>query len=114
MPSSEQERLAVIYQSFKDAFARRAKDLKDAQTAAQANAILKNVHDLELAYLTAAKQALDKNGPAIEAAYDKAVAAKTAVDEAYAAAKSLAKRIGLVGDLAGQLGDLVRKASGKP
>ena len=113
MASSEQDRLAVIYQSFKDAFARRAKDLKDAQTVAQANAILQNVHDLELAYLTAAKQALDRNGAAVEGAYESAVAAKAAVDEAYAAAKTLAQRINLVGELAGQVGDLVKKASGQ-
>jgi epoxyqueuosine reductase QueG len=112
MASTAQDRLNVVYQSFSSAFRRRSADLRAATTEEQADAILDNVAALEVAYLTAARQALENNGPQVEIAYQAAVAAKKQVDDAYAQAKSLAARIGLVGDLVGKVGTLVATASG--
>ena len=112
MASDGAERQALVYQSWKDAFDRRGEDLQAAQSREQAQAVLANIAKLEAAWLQAANDALDAGGPAIESAYQAAVAAKRQVDEAYAAAKSLAERIGKVGDLAGKVGDLVAKAKG--
>ena len=113
MESSEQERLLLVHKAFSDAFQRRASDLKQAATDEQAEEVLRNIARLEKAFLLTAQQALDKTGPQIEAAYQAARGAKKSVDEAYAAAKSVAERIAMVGDLAGKIGDLVAKASGK-
>ena len=113
MDSSPQQRLDLAYASFREAFDRRKADLKAAGDDAQAEQVLANIAVLESAYLTAAREALDGNGPAIESAYQAAVDAKKKVDEAYAAAKSMAERVALVGDLAAKVGDLVTEASGK-
>jgi len=112
MASTAQDRLNVVYQSFSTTFRRRSADLRAATTEEQADAILDNVAALEVAYLTAAREALENNGPQIESAYQAAVAAKKKVDDAYAEAKSLNERIEMVGDLAGKVGTLVAKASG--
>jgi len=112
MDSTAQDRLNVVYQSFSSQYRRRAADLRAATTEEDADAILDNLAVLELAYLRAARQALEKNGPQVESAYQAAVAAKKKVDDAYAQAKNLAERIGMVGDLAGKVGTLVAKAAG--
>ena len=112
MASTAQDRLDVIHQSFSSAFRRRAADLKEAASEDEADAVLDNIARLEVAFLSAARQALDKTGPQIESAYQAAVDAKKKVDDAYAQAKKLAERIRMVGDLAGKVGTLVSKASG--
>lgn len=113
MDSSAQQRLDLAYCAFDDAFQRRKADLKAAESDAQAEEVLANIAALENAYLTAASEALENTGPAIESAYQAALDAKQQVDAAYAAAKGITERVALVGDLAGKVGDLVSKASGK-
>ena len=110
--STTQERQFQIYESYHKAYSRRASDWKEAKTEAQANAISDNVELLENHYLDAAKNALDANGGAVEAAYDAASEARQAVEEAYGAAKGIATKIRLVGKLAGTVGNLLNKAAG--
>jgi hypothetical protein len=113
MASTNDDRQALVYQSYKDAFERRSADLMAATSADQAKAVMANISALEAAWLTAANEALDATGPAIEGAYDAAVAAKQKVDAAYAANQALTAKIGAVGALVGKVGDLVTAASGK-
>lgn len=112
MTSSAADRLQVTYEAYQKAFHERAGDLKDATTLEQVQKILANVTALELEYLKAAQDGLDGNTQAIEDAYDAAVAAKKAVDDAYKDEKALADRIRLVGGLATKVGELVTRASG--
>jgi hypothetical protein len=113
MASTNQDRQALVYQSYKDAFERRGDDLMAATSKAEAQAVIANCSALEAEWLKAANEALDANGPAIEGAYQAAAAAKKGVDDAYAANAALTARIAAVGDLAGKVGDLVTAASGK-
>lgn len=108
--STAPERLFAIYEAYNSAFLRRAQDWKDAKSKAEADAIFRNVERLEGLYLKAAKQALDANGPAVEAAYADAKQAQKDVDDAYAAAKALADKIRLVGGIISKVGDLIAKA----
>jgi len=110
MSSSAADRLDVIYTSWKDAFDRRADDLKEAVSGEQAKAIVANVSNLEETYLAAAKQALDATGPAVEAAYTQAVATKQAVENAYAQSVALEQRISAVGKLVGDVANLAASA----
>lgn len=110
MAGSAADIQALAFQSWKDAFDRREEDLQAAQSREQAQAVMANISRLDAAWLQAANAALDASRPGIEDAFNQAAAAKQAVDEAYADAKSLAERIGKVGDLAGKVGDLVDKA----
>jgi hypothetical protein len=112
MASSPADRLALIYQAYKDAFARRGMDLKDARTPDDAQAVLANVDDLERAYLDAARQALDANGDAVEAAYQAAKSAADAVDKAYREGQALAARITAVAGVATAVSNLLAKAAG--
>ncbi len=111
--SAPQERLYAIYDSYSKAFDRQTQDWRDAKTKAEANAVFRNVEKLEGLYLKAAKQALDANGAAVEAALAAAKAAQQQIDDAYLAAKALAERIRLVGGVIGKVGDLIAKAGGK-
>ena len=77
------ERLQVIHDPFSKAYARRLRDWKEATSQAQADAVSRNLNRLEESYLRAAKQALDANGAAVEAAYSEARSAQEAVDDAY-------------------------------
>ena len=108
--STPADRLQAIHDSFSKAYARRLKDWKEATSQAQADAVSKNLNRLEETYLRAAKQALDANGAAVEAAYGEATKAQRAVDEAYQKAKALPERIRLVSSIAGSVADLLRKA----
>jgi hypothetical protein len=113
MASTSDDRQALIYQSYKEAFERRGADLMAATSADEARDVMANISALEASWLEAANDALEANGPAIEGAYAAAVAAKKTVDDAYAANQALTARIAAVGDLAGKVGDLVTAASGK-
>lgn len=108
--STAQDRLDAIYKSYSEAKARRNDDWAAAQTADQADAISRNIEGLENLYLDAANDALDANGPAVEAAYQAAANARKAVNKAYSNAKGIAQKISLVGDLLASLGDLVKEA----
>jgi hypothetical protein len=110
--SSANDRLTVIYNAYKAAFARRAADLKQATTADQVQAIMANVDSLEGSYLDAARQSLDASGPDIEASYQAALSATQAVDKAYAQGKALAERITAVSGVVSAVGNLVTKAAG--
>ena len=112
MDSSPADRLDVIYQAYKAAFARRGFDLKDCQTADQAHAVLANVDALEQSYLDAARQALDANGPAVEAAYQAAKSASDAVEQAYQKGQALAARITAMAGIVTAVSNLVTKAAG--
>ena len=109
--STPTERLLLVHDAFSKAYARRAGDLKQATSNAQADRILRNVDSLETSYLKAAKQALDATGGEVEAAFRDAKAAQQAIDDAYQEAKALAERIRLVGSIAQSIGNLVRKAA---
>jgi hypothetical protein len=113
MASTNEDRQALVYQSYRDAFERRSADLMAATSADEAKAVMANISALEAEWLQAANEALDANGPSIEGAYQAAVAAKKKVDDAYAANEALTAKIGAVGDLVGKVGDLVIAASGK-
>ena len=112
MSSSAHDRLIEVYQSYSDAYDRRAADLAAAQTPDQVSAILANVNTLECAYLEAARDALDATGPVVEQAYADAQAARAAVDAAYQAAKDIVEKIRLVGSVAKKVTALVKIAQG--
>jgi hypothetical protein len=111
--TSPETRLFLIGQAFGSARRRRATDLRDAKTQAQANAILANVDKLEAQFLQAATIALDATSAAVEEAYDAASAAQAKIDKAYENAVSITEKIGLVGDIVGKVGTLIKAASGK-
>jgi hypothetical protein len=112
MPSTPNDRLTVIYNAYKSAFARRAADLKEATTADQVQAIMDNVDALEGSYLDAARQSLDANGPEIEACYLATLATTAAVERAYAQGKALAERITAVAGVVTAVAGLVTTAAG--
>lgn len=112
MTTSAQQRLLEVSQSYGDAYDRRAADLAAAQSPDQIRAILANVDTLEIAYLEAARCALDATGPAVEQAYADAQAARAAVDAAYQAAKDIVEKIRLVGSVAKKATALVKAARG--
>jgi hypothetical protein len=112
MPSTASQRLTVIYNAYKSAFARRASDLKQATTAEQVQAIMDNVDSLEGSYLDAARKSLDASGPDIEACYQAALSTTAAVEKAYAQGKALAERITAVSGVVAAVGNLVTKAAG--
>jgi len=112
MVSTPEERLFLIGQAFGQARKRRARDLKDAASQTQANAILKNCDQLEALFLDAALKALDANSAAVEQAYAAALDAQAAIDAAYMAAKKIAERVALVGTMVGKVGTLIKAASG--
>ena len=111
MASSSGERLALIYAAYQAAFARRASDLQQAQTADQAQAVMDNVDSLERIYLDAADKALDETGPDVEAAYQAAKSAAAAVEQAYAQGQELTARINAVAGIVTAAGALVTKAA---
>ena len=113
MATTAQDRLIEIHQSYSDAYARRALDLVQATTQAQAQQILQNVRDLESAYLLAAKQALDADGDAVELAYRDAQAARAEIDQAYQEAKAIGDKIRLAGQVVDKVTDLVKLAAKK-
>lgn len=113
MSSSATDRLSVIYAAYKSAYERRATDLKQAASTQEAQKILDNVEALERAYLKAARQALEANGPDVEAAYQAAKNACRNVDEAYGSAKSMADKIRAASAAVTAVTSLVKKASGK-
>lgn len=110
--TSAHDRLIELYQSYSDAYDRRAADLAAAQSPDQINAILANVNTLECAYLEAARNALDATGPAVEQAYADAQAARAAVDAAYQNARDIVEKIRVVGRLATKATALVKAAQG--
>ncbi|HSI17284.1 MAG TPA: hypothetical protein VK980_05910 [Sphingomonas sp.] len=112
MTSTAQDRLMEVYQSYSDAYERRSDDLAAAQSPDQIKAILANVNTLEIAYLEAARNALDATGPAIEQAFTDAQTARAAVDAAYQNAKGIVEKIRLVGSLAKKATALVKAAHG--
>ena len=112
MSSSAHDRLIEVYQSYSDAYDRRAADHAAAQTPDQVSAIRANVNTLECAYLEAARDALDATGPVVEQAYADAQAARAAVDAAYQAAKDIVEKIRLVGSVAKKVTALVKIAQG--
>ena len=111
MASTSGDRLALVYAAYQDAFARRATDLQQAQTADQAQAVMDNVDALERIYLDAATKALDETGPEVEAAYNSAKSAADAVERAYAQGQQLAARISAVAGLVTAAGALIAKAA---
>lgn len=113
MASTPAERLYVVYDAYSQAYGRRAQDLKDSTTKAQADSVLRNVESLEALYLRAAKQALDATGQAVEDALKAAKAAQKDVTDAYEKAKSIADKLKLVGSVVSKIGDLVGRAAGK-
>jgi hypothetical protein len=113
MPSSASQRLTVIYNAYKSAFARRAADLREATTADQVKAIMANVDSLEGSYLDAARKSLDATGPDIEACYQAALSTTQAVEKAYAQGKALAEKITAVSGVVAAVGNLVTKAAGQ-
>ena len=65
--STPDERLLLIFESYRNAYERRAGDWKKATTPKQAIAIAQNVEALERHYLDAARNALDKNSAEVAA-----------------------------------------------
>ena len=112
MPSTANERLTVIYDAYKAAFARRAADLRQARTTEQVQAIMANVDSLEGSYLDAARQSLDATGPDVEACYQAALSTTAAVEKAYSQGKALGERIRAVSGVVAAVGNLVTKAAG--
>lgn len=110
MATTAHDRLIEVYQSYSDAYDRRAADLAAAQSPDQINAILTNVNALECAYLDAARNALDASGAVVEQAYADAQAARAAVNAAYQNAKDIVEKIRLVGSLAKKATALVKAA----
>ncbi len=110
MMSTAGERLRVIHEAYSGAYARRLQDWKEAASTAQAGAISTNLYRLEESYLRAARQSLEANGSAVEAAYASAKQAQKDVEDAYRNAKALPEKIRLVSSIVTSVGDLVRKA----
>jgi flagellar biosynthesis regulator FlaF len=112
MTSSPADRVALVYAVYQAAAARRGRDLKAASSDEEAKAVLRNVEQLEIAYLDATKAALDATGPDVEAAFSAAQAAATAVDEAYARDRALPERLRAAAGAVTALSNLVGKAQG--
>jgi hypothetical protein len=108
--STRSERLHVIYEAYSKAYERRLQDWQEATSKDQAEAIATNLGSLEEAYLRAAKQALDANGAAVEAAFSAAQEAQKATDDAYQDAKAIPEKIRHVTGVVASVGDLLRKA----
>jgi len=111
MDSSPAERLDLVCQAYKDALARRPDDLKQCQTAEEAQQVMANVDSLEIAYLDAVASALAANGPEVEASYQAAKDAADAVEQAYQQGQALAARITAVAGVVTAVSNLVTKAS---
>jgi methyl-accepting chemotaxis protein len=110
--STGYDRLLAVYDAYSKAYDRRLDDWSKASSSAQAKAIADNVDALETHYLRAAKQALDANSAAVEAAFEAATRAQEKIDEAYKNSKSIAEKIRLVGEVVGKIGDLIDTARG--
>jgi len=111
MPSTREERLLVVYESYRSAYERRVMDWKEATTVKQVNAIANNIDKLETLYLSAAQSALDANGANVEGALKDAKSAQKNVEKAYKSAKGLANKVRAVGKLIDGVGKLVKAAS---
>ena len=111
MDSTPAERLDLVCQAYKDALGRRPADLKQCQTAEQAQQVMANVDSLEIAYLDAVASALDANGPAVEAAYQAARDAADSVEQAYEKGQALAAKISAVAGVVTAVSTLVTTAS---
>lgn len=108
--STRQERLDQIFFAYRDAYARRRRDLGEA-TAEQVDAVISNVDQLELLWLRAARQSLEASGQQVEDAYQAAKNANEETRRAYEQARDLAERITQVGKLVGAIGNLLEKAA---
>jgi hypothetical protein len=113
MASSKEDRVRLTYDAYSRAYQRRKGDLKAAKTETEVQKILSNVAKLESLYLTAAQDGLDGTAPAIDIAYQAAVDARDAVEDAYNGAKALAEKIRLVGASPQSLADSSRLPLGQ-
>lgn len=112
--STAEERFDLTKQAYVDAFHAWDDDLDacegDGAKMKKVNANLKTLHTQ---MLRAANEWLGATAPAVEAAYDKAKAAKAAVDAARENAVEIVARLAAFLDLADGIKDLVDKAKAK-
>ena len=113
--STPQERFQQALGAYQDAWNNRKQDRKDCQgDTDRLKAVNANLDGLHTQMLRAARESLEANGPAVEAAYADAKAAKKAVDDARQAAADIATRITAISGLLNAVKTLIDKASAKP
>ena len=88
-----QDRLALIKRAYDLVAANCSRDIADASTAAETEAILESLRTLESAFLKAARSGLDRQGDEVENAYAAADAATDALHNSYSTAAALPDRI---------------------
>ncbi len=111
MESTPDDRLAVILKAYSIARDQQDKDIAEAGSDEEADAIRSNLASLQLAYLRAERSQLEANGAAVEAAYEAARGAADDVDRAYRQGAALADRIRAVAGAVTAVASLAAKAS---
>ena len=109
--STPQDRLALILKAYAIARDQQDKDIADAQSDEEADAVRSNLASLQLAYLRAERSQLDANGAGVEAAYQSAESATEAVQKAYKQGAALADRIRAVSGAVTAVASLAAQAS---
>jgi hypothetical protein len=105
--STPQERLFVVQQAYRVAYAGHEADLREATTSAQVKKILANLDALEMAYYEAGVSALTATGQNVEDAYKAAVLATKKIKAAYDEAQDLASKLRLGAKLVDAIGALM-------
>jgi hypothetical protein len=105
--STPQERLFVVQQAYRVAYAGHEADLQQATTSGQVKKILANLEALEIAYYEAGVSALATTGKDVENAYKSAVETAKKTKAAYDEAKDLATRLRLASKLVDAIGALM-------
>jgi hypothetical protein len=111
MESTPEDRLAVILKAYSIARDQQDKDIAEAESDEQADAIRSNLASLQLAYLRAERSQLEANGAAVETAYQAAESATADVTRAYKKGAALADRIRAISGAVTAVSSLAAKAS---
>ena len=94
MPSTSDDRIALIKSNYQDALDNEPHDLAAALTAADVTGVQANLATARNAFYTAAAADLSNSGDAIEDAYKVAQSAQQLVKQARAASEKIATLLG--------------------
>lgn len=111
MESTPEDRVALILKAYSLARDQQDKDIAEAESDEQADAIRSNLASLQLAYLRAERSQLEADGAAVESAYQAAKGATDDVVLAYRQGAALADRIRAVAGAVTAVASLAAKAS---
>lgn len=112
MASSEAERLHEIYTAYREADRAKRRDLREAVSEEEVDAVLDTADALKAVYYRAVNVALDATGPLVEAAWAEAREANKRIREAREAAAALPERIRLGARVLDSIQKLVEAADG--